>query len=350
MTYTKILSTNRKNALVGVSCLFFLFFHFYSSGQSKWIPQDIVCSASLRGLSVVDDQIIWASGSDGTWLCTSDGGQTWRNGTVPGASHLDFRDIHALNPLQAWVISAGDTCRIYYTDNGGLSWALQYENFQKDIFFDGFAFWDAYNALAYSDPIEGKFFIIKTTDGTNWQQIDTSAFPNVLKGEAGFAASGTGICVKDDSLAWIASGGGAKARVLHSENAGRTWTVFNTPLVSKEGAGIFSMVFTSKLHGVVVGGSYLDSTNADLNCAVTQDGGRTWKLISKQQPKGYRSCVAASSDGKQLITVGRTGSELSLDGGMTWEGIDGGGYYACAISEGYAWAVGKRGKVAKLAL
>jgi len=314
------------------------------------VSVDRACKSSLRGLSVVSDDIVWASGSNGTWLRTSDGGIHWASGSIPGTSKLDFRDIHALDSLSAWVISAGDTCRIFSTSDGGATWDLQYSNYMPGVFFDGFAFWDEENAFAYSDPIDEKFYVIQTDNGLTWAAVDLEALPMVLKGEAGFAASGTGICVQSDSIVWIATGGGARSRVMRSLNRGSSWTVHNTPLSSSEGAGIFSIVFTSSKNGVIVGGSYLDSTKSESNCAITSDGGETWKLITTNQPRGYRSCVAASIDGKVLVTVGRTGSEMSTNGGESWEVIGEDGYFACAFGKRYVWAVGRNGKVGKLKL
>jgi len=183
-----------------------------------------------------------------------------------------------------------------------------------------------------------------------WKAIDLSHMPNTIKDEAGFAASGTGICIYGDSAVWIATGGGERSRVMRSIDGGTNWTVHESPLMSATGTGIFSMVFTSELNGVIVGGSYLDSTNAGSNCAVTSNGGVTWKLITEQQPRGYRSCVAVNSDGELLLAVGRTGSEISKDLGKTWIPIGEEGYFVCAIGKKYAWAVGRNGKIGRLDL
>jgi len=281
-------------------------------------------------------------------LRTSNGGKSWRSGSILGASKLDFRDIHAVDSMVAWVLSAGDTCKIFFTSNGGASWELQYTNFQPGIFFDGFAFWSKNHAIAYSDPIDEKLFVILTVDGRTWKAIDLSHMPNTIKDEAGFAASGTGICVYGDSMVWIATGGGERSRVMRSTDGGSNWTVHDSPLMSATGMGIFSMVFTSELKGVIVGGSYVDSSNAASNCAVTSNGGVTWTLITEQQPRGYRSCVAAQ--GKLMLTIGRTGSEISKDSGNTWVPIGEEGYFACAIGNKYAWAVGRNGKIGRLDL
>ena len=319
-------------------------------GQSNWILLNSSCDANLRGLSIVNDKVVWASGSMGTWMKTLDGGNTWITGSISGASKLDFRDIHAIGINTAWVLSAGDTGRIYKTYDGGISWTMQYENYTKGIFFDGFSFWDDDNGIAYSDPVDETFFLIFTEDGgETWTKINNGNMPKAMKNEAGFAASGTGICTYGDSLVWIASGGGEKARVFKSMDRGRSWTAEETPMASGDGKGIFSMVFSSPLNGVIVGGSYLDSTNSQGNCATTNDGGKTWQLVTRSQPNGYRSCIAISKDGNSLATVGRTGSEYSTNGGEFWKPLGRQGFFSCAFSKSYIWAVGRNGIAGKLA-
>jgi hypothetical protein len=38
---------------------------------------------SLRGVSVVNAKVVWASGTRGTYLLTSDGGKNWAAHQVP---------------------------------------------------------------------------------------------------------------------------------------------------------------------------------------------------------------------------------------------------------------------------
>src|ERR1051326_330110 len=42
----------------------------------SWIPQTSNSTASLRGVSAVDRNVVWASGTGGTYLHTTDGGVT----------------------------------------------------------------------------------------------------------------------------------------------------------------------------------------------------------------------------------------------------------------------------------
>ena len=318
--------------------------------NKKWIAIPSVTTANLRGLHAVDDERAWASGSNGKVLRTTDWGDTWEVMIVEGADGLDFRDIHALGRETAVVLSAGYPAYIYKTMDSGNTWHQTYFNDQEGVFFDGFDFTNSKDGMAFSDPIDGKLFIIKTADGGDtWQPIDTLHLSNTLEGEAGYAASGTGIIFRGQKV-WIATGGGERARVFRSEDAGEHWEVFDTPIVSAEGKGIFSMTMIDDQNGVIVGGAYMDSTNNVQNCAITQDGGKTWELIEENQPNGYRSCVASHATEKLLIAVGRTGSDISIDNGKSWTRIGEEGYYSCGITENYAWAVGRGGKMAYMKL
>ena len=52
---------------------------------------------SLRGLSAVDDNVIWASGSNGQVARSTDGGKNFEWITVKNYETRDFRDIEAFD-------------------------------------------------------------------------------------------------------------------------------------------------------------------------------------------------------------------------------------------------------------
>src|SRR5689334_985623 len=60
---------------------------------------------SIRGLSVVNDAVAWASGSNGTIGRTGDGGKTWKWLTVKGFEKRDFRDIEAFDATTAIIMA-----------------------------------------------------------------------------------------------------------------------------------------------------------------------------------------------------------------------------------------------------
>src|SRR5690349_10521876 len=71
-----------------------------------WINHQSGVTASLRGVSVVNDRVVWASGTGGTYLTTIDAGATWRAASVPGAEALDFRDVYAVDARTAYLLSS----------------------------------------------------------------------------------------------------------------------------------------------------------------------------------------------------------------------------------------------------
>jgi photosystem II stability/assembly factor-like uncharacterized protein len=318
----------------------------------SWTLQTSNTTASLRGLHAVSPTVVWASGSRGTVLRTSDGGTTWRATTVAGADSLDFRDIHAMDSLRAVIVSAGQPARIYRTEDGGSSWTMVHQATDTTAFFDGLAFWSAERGIVYSDPVGGSFHLLTTADGgRTWTPVPPSALPAPQQGEASFAASGTGIVVDGKDRVWFSTGGAAVARVYRSTDGGRSWAVAETPVVAGDaGAGIFSLAFLDARRGVAVGGNYRLPTADSANVALTADGGRTWRVPTGRRPGGYRSGAAVVPGASKaiVVAVGTSGSDVSTDGGASWTPLDTTGFNAVHFAgKDAGWAVGDRGRVAR---
>ena len=88
----------------------------------------------------------------------------------------------------------------------------------------------------------------------------------------------------------MGTGAAARARVLRSEDAGRTWQISETPVAAGPSAGIYSIAFRDDQHGVIVGGDYAKEAEAVDNAAITSDGGATWTAV--RGLGGFRSVVA----------------------------------------------------------
>ena len=313
-----------------------------TASAQTWVIQESGTTASLRGVSAVNARVVWASGSSGTYLKTTDGGAHWTAAKVPGVENLDFRDIQAVDEHTAYLMSAGkgDLSRIYKTTDGGAHWELELANPDADGFFDALAFWDANHGIVLGDPVRGRFVIFTTADGRRWQ---AQLGPEAQKDEGAFAASGTCLIARGSGEAWFGSGGG---RVFHSTNHGRTWQSFSTPVRHDvPSAGIFSLAFVDSRHGIAVGGDYAKDRETHGNVAITSDGGRTW-IEPPGHPNGYRSAVAWVPDGKFWIAVGTSGSDISSDG-MTWKAFDNRAFNAISfVSSKAGWAVGPKGLIA----
>lgn len=250
-------------------------------------------SENLRGLSAPSATNLWASGTHGAYLRSLDGGDSFHAAQVPGAEALDFRDVEAFDGELAYLLSAGpgDRSRIYKTVDGGKHWTLQFRNADAKGFFDCMAFWDRDHGIAVGDPVNGSFELITTSDGgANWKPLPAASLPPALDGEGAFAASGSCLTVQGKSNAWFVTGGKA-ARVFRSVDAGKTWSVAETPIAhGADSSGIFSVAFRDAKHGLMAGGDYKQPEKAGANLAVTDDGGVTWHL-APISPQFYSSQI-----------------------------------------------------------
>lgn len=269
-------------------------------GQSGPRIQISHTTESLRGASALSRKVAWASGTHGTYLRTTDGGLTWTPAQVPHADALDFRAVVAFSADEAFLMSAGpgEQSRIYHTRDGGRDWQLQFTNTDPKGFFDSMVFWDSKHGVVLGDPIPDesgrlKFEILLTDDGQNWHAVSSTQMPEAREGEGAFAASNSCVAIipsgSDDNI-WFGTGG-KSARVFHSTDRGKSWQVFDTPMMhGPDSAGIFSIAFRDALHGVVAGGDYKHPKEDGPNLAFTDDGGKTWKLPALH-PLAYFSAV-----------------------------------------------------------
>ena len=319
------------------------------AAAQSWVPQVSGTASSLRAVSAVSPTVVWASGSGGTFLRTTDGGEHWRAGKLPGAADLDFRAIRGIDDGTAYLLSigTGEKSRVYKTTNGGESWNLLYTNPDPKGFFDAIAFWDATHGILLGDPVDGRFVVFTTDDGgTAWKRQKT---PSAVANEGAFAASNSCMNVRGTREVWFGTGGPGGARVFHSTDGGQTWSVAKTP-VRNDGssAGIFSLAFIDGAHGVAVGGDYDKPTQITGTFAITSDGGKTWSGVgSGIPPGGFRSAVTYLSDRKMWIATGASGSDFSMEGKL-WKQFDTGNYNAISfITSQAGWAVGPKGAIAR---
>ncbi|KIA91107.1 oxidoreductase [Pedobacter kyungheensis] len=294
---------------------------FFCAAQSYSIkPLNESAKTSLRGLSVVSDQVIWVSGSNGSVGKTTDGGATWKWLKPKGYEKIDFRDIEAFDDRQAIIVGIASPAYILKTVDGGETWTENYKNVDSAIFLDGLGFWDKSKGIIFGDPINDKMPLLKTTDaGKTWQDVSANLKLPLAKGEAGFAASGTTIKTLLGGKTWVATGG-TVSNIYFSPDYGQSWQVFKCPILQGENStGPFSIDFFNEKTGVVVGGNYLKDKENSNNVLLTSDGGKTW-----QKPAapvlGFRSAVTYIN-AKTLIATGTSGTDISTDGGQNWKHI-----------------------------
>jgi len=320
-------------------------------GQSiSLVTLDSRVESSFRGLSVVNQKVVWVSGTGGTVLRTIDGGKNWENISVPNMEKIDFRDVEGFNKNTAIVMGIASPARFYKTTDGGQNWKLVYFDDREGVFFDGMSFWNKNDGIAFSDPVDGQHLLIRTTDGSDtWHEIPKEGFPHKLNPEFGFAASGTGIPVQGRKTVWLGMGG-VKSRVFKSEDGGMNWSVAETPVVhGGQSTGIYSVAFKNKKVGISVGGDYTNQSIKN-TMAYTNDGGATWHLPEKQTHQ-YRECVAHYR-GNIFFAVGPSGFDMTTDNGKNWHPhyweVNNLTAVAFAKSSNVGFAVGKGGQIYKI--
>ncbi len=316
--------------------------------QARWRFLDTGSDASLRGLSVASDRVIWASGTRGTVLRSVDGGDSWTLYSIPGARDMDLRSIHAHNADTAHV--AATAGRIWRTTDGGKTWNLTYQTSDTSVFLDALVFRDNRSGMALGDPRDGRFLILVTQNsGATWSEAPPESCPPADDGEVAFAASGTSLVTRGEAV-WLGTGG-TQSHIFRSTDGGASWISTGSALRANPGSGgAFSVAFADASHGVAVGGDYTQPDSSRGSGSFTSDGGRTWSPATTQ-PSGYRSGVAIASLGGQLVALatGTNGTDVSRDGGRTWTPLDGSAFNAVQFSpSGVAFAAGGRGKIARL--
>src|SRR5260370_9126234 len=310
---------------------FFFSFLLDAATQAQWwTVQTSGLDTNLRGVSVAEMPdamgapvpVVWASGSNGVILKSIDEGKTWKRLRVTGGHALDFRGIVAFNASTAYVMSSGEgeKSRIDKTTDGGESWTVQYTDKRKEFFLDSIVCVSETLCYALSDPIDGKFLLLKTVDGEHWNPLPNGSMPAALPGEGAFAASNTCLAFSGGDEIYFGTGGPV-ARVFHSTDSGRTWTVAETPIGSgKPSAGIFSLALGDDNRIMALGGDYKDPGRRNRVAAYSLDKGKTWHLAARQ-PAGYRSAVAHIDYGEWGAVV-PNGEDFSTADGPHWKHTD----------------------------
>jgi photosystem II stability/assembly factor-like uncharacterized protein len=324
-----------------------------AANDVHWSVQTSGIDTNLRGVSAADNPdsngqhvVVWACGSNGVILFSSDLGKTWKRLHVAGGDALDFRSVVAFDAKTALVMSSGEgeKSRIYKTIDGGETWKVEFTDKRPTFFLDALVC-DA-ECYALSDPVDGKFVIVATHRYEDWKELPSDTMPAALPGEGAFAASGTALAMDSDGDLYFGTGGAKSARVFHSPDFGKTWTATDTPIASgNASSGIFSLVATPWAV-VAVGGDYKDPSRSSKVAAYSWDEGKTWPLAA-QQPGGYRSAVVTLYGA--MLAVGPTGEDISEDFGAHWKKIGSLDLNAAFVLDIYnGWAVGAKGTIARL--
>ncbi|NCU05001.1 MAG: oxidoreductase, partial [Chitinophagaceae bacterium] len=133
---------------------------------------------SIRGLSVVNDDVLWVSGANGMVGRSVDGGATFTWNKVDGFAKTDFRDIEAFDANTAIIMGIDTPAVILKTIDGGKNWKIVFQDKRPGMFLDAMEFFSKESGMVIGDPINGKIFMAVTVDaGNTWRAMPESIAP-----------------------------------------------------------------------------------------------------------------------------------------------------------------------------
>ncbi|GLR17836.1 WD40/YVTN/BNR-like repeat-containing protein [Portibacter lacus] len=325
----------------------FICLHNFISAQETFTSvsiEDVVLDSTVnvRALEISDSKIIIATSDARVMIKEKDQGKF----ELFSSDTLFKPNFRSLAITKEGVFSLGIASPALLYKNGN----VVYREDNEKAFYDAMTFWNEKEGIAMGDPTEDCISIIITRDGgETWKKVECKNLPEAVGGEAAFAASDTNIKTIGNHT-WIATGGMA-SRILYSANKGKSWQVYDTPIIQgTPTTGMYSVDFYDEQVGIAIGGDYTKPEAAIANKIKTKDGGKTWSVLADGLSPGYRSCVqfVPGSAGKGVVAIGFKGIDYSSDGGETWMHLSDEGFYTLRFMDGNTAYAGGNGRVSKL--
>ena len=253
-------------------------------GNNGWVIQNSGTAQDLWSVYSLDCNNIWAVGTHGTIIHTSNGGYTWFSQySNPG---MWLQSVFFTSPNNGFAV--GKQGIILRSTNGGNNWILQtspmgtvelryiqFINANTGTIAGGDAYFPA---------------ILRTTDGGNSWEIQNGCYPIGLKGVY-FVDANTGYC-----SAWL-------GWIFKTSDGGTSWQCTHTAQ-SLEG-----LWFSDANTGTIVGynGTILHTTN----------GGDSWVNQNPGPTTWYFGCYFENINTGYV--TGNTGTLLkTTNGGQNW--------------------------------
>ena len=290
-------------------------------GGATWskITQSVPSAfESMNGVSTTDGAKIWAAGSGGKIIKSTDSGANWDTIRSPNASSI--ADIDFLSDQRGWVVfSTG----LYLTTNSGTNWSymLSTASGTQELAFASYT-------RGFACGSQG--IVRYTTDGTSW------ASPSTLPTGAYYGISTT----IDTNIAYICGSYNGKCRLIKTIDGGKNWTA----LAALEVLGVtfYSVSFPTTATGWAVG--------TGGNIYKTINGGTSWIKQTSNTSSTLQS--VRFFDENHGIAVGNDGAIIkTVNGGSEWvrakEISEQTLMSALILNESTTMAVGNTGSVIK---
>lgn len=266
----------------------FTFLLFQNLASSQWVQVTSGTSNFLTSISTISTTINYAAGFTGTFLRSTNSGQTWTTQTSPSASNIQAISFPPTgNATTGWVAT---TTGIYKTTNSGTNWVQQIASGSfTDILFPsvttGFALRTTNSTL------------ITTNGGTNFTSVNFT--PNSL-------VSGNKIIPlsAQNFLILGVDNTNDTSFIFKTTNQGANWTQHG-----KVTGVFFNIAFINQSTGIICG---------DLGAAMrTTNGGVNWTSVTTGTTNDLIGIQTVSSN--ILYMVGSSGTiKKSTNAGINW--------------------------------
>lgn len=180
-----------------------------SGNLQGWFRQQSGTTARLSQVDAVNENVVWATGANGTILKTVDGGDNWVAQDA-GFTNRDLTCVSAVDEDTAWVVGNNGAC--LFTTDGGASWNPPPGTFPPDplpanLNLHGVHSFGADCAWA----VGANGTVLRTRDGGGTWEIQDSGTAEHLKG----------ISAADINNAWAVGDNGS---CIHTTDGGQTWS------------------------------------------------------------------------------------------------------------------------------
>jgi photosystem II stability/assembly factor-like uncharacterized protein len=287
--------------------------------QSQLSNNLITFSDKFLDVAHVKDKTFVVVGHKGRILRTEDAGKTWQE-ILPRPTEFSLNQVEFAGDA-GWAVGHAGT--ILHSRDAGKSWQKQQIDTDKTMFSVSFV--DNLHGWASGDE---STFVRTDNGGETWTVEHIEVSEVGLSEETRAAVPDLiyyGVDFVDQQNGWMV---GEYGNIRHTADGGKTWDSQHGSLLDSMAApgqskdvmlmGAWSHVsFSDVSNGMVVGASG--------SIAVTEDGGKVWRWVSREGSKAdvpsiHLYDVARNAADGRLTAVGANGTILtSTNNGADWQ-------------------------------
>jgi len=245
---------------------------------------------------------------------------------IADSSALRFDDVFFINPSTGWVVTTGytnvknyrgyvDTCKIYNTTDGGVSWNVSYLVGPSYLRCIGFV--DANTGVL--GTLDSLHYLYRTTNGgVNWAEVTN------VSGSVPYGVCGMSVVPNSNTIYGVGRYWG-KATVIKSTDAGVSWKSLNINGLANT---LIDCKFWSADTGIIVGGLHPNNYLLNGNAVIlyTSDGGNSWVKVY-QSNRTFEWCWKTFFVDRNLgfVSIEKEGQPTNIlktvNGGLNWKEI-----------------------------